>query len=165
LKARAVDEEKQRRRAREAEAYAAYVEHRRAVAEAAPRPPPIAQSAPGVGVEDLETVVIGIGREVKKQLAARDAQIAELERANLNYGLALEVGLAGVEQRLDEIQAKPGMKYEGVWNSEKAYSAGDFVTDKGSLFICKDGCINVRPGTSNAWQLAVQRGRDGRDRR
>jgi hypothetical protein len=49
-------------------------------------------------------------------------------------------------------------KYEGVWDAEKVYCVADFVTDGGSLWHCSDTNIGVRPGSSDAWRLAVKRG-------
>jgi hypothetical protein len=65
--------------------------------------------------------------------------------------------------RIAELEQKPGLKYQGVWAAEKVYSVGDFVTDHGSLWHCWDTNVGVRPGSSDTWQLAVQRGKDGRD--
>ena len=48
------------------------------------------------------------------------------------------------------------MKYEGVWDAEKVYRVGDFVTDGGSLWHCSDtnigaagklGCVATRGQT------------------
>jgi hypothetical protein len=63
-----------------------------------------------------------------------------------------------------ELEQKPGLAYQGVWAAEKVYHVGDFVTDHGSLWHCWDSNVGVRPGSSDAWQLAVQRGRDARGR-
>jgi hypothetical protein len=71
-------------------------------------------------------------------------------------------GLASVAARIAELEAKPGLKYCGVWAAEKVYNVGDFVTDHGSLWHCWDGNVGVRPGSSDTWQLAVQRGRDAK---
>jgi hypothetical protein len=164
MRAREVERERQQRASEADERRRRYQDeiHRRAIAAASA---PIAQQAPGEFTQ--EEMIVGIARGVSKRLAPLEEKLATVERASGTLGLALDIGLAGIEARIDEIESKPGtgFKYLGVWNSEKAYTVNDCVTDKGSLFICKDGCINVRPGTSNAWQLAVQRGKDGRDRR
>ena len=39
------------------------------------------------------------------------------------------------------------------------------VTYDGSLWIARIDSHAVRPGTSQAWQMAVRKGSDGRDRR
>ena len=65
----------------------------------------------------------------------------------------------------EELGKRSTLKYEGVWNSEKVYNVGDFVTENGSLWHCWDANVGVRPGSSDKWQLAVKRGRDGKDGR
>ena len=71
--------------------------------------------------------------------------------------------LSRLEQEIAELRSRPTMKYCGVWDDQKVYIVGDFVTDGGSLWHCSDANCGVRPGSSDAWQLAVKKGRDGRD--
>ena len=89
-----------------------------------------------------------------------DAEVSS-ETAALMKVIARE--FAVLQKRVAELEARPAMKYEGVWDAEKVYRVGDFVTDGGSLWHCSDTNIGVRPGSSDAWRLAVKRGRDGRD--
>jgi hypothetical protein len=58
----------------------------------------------------------------------------------------------------------PINKYHGVWNHEREYNAGDFVTHEGSMF-CAKSSTRSKPGASDDWQLAVKRGRDGKSAR
>jgi hypothetical protein len=51
--------------------------------------------------------------------------------------------------------------YRGVWKPG-AYLAGDSVTFGGSVFIARKS-TEAKPETSDDWQLAVKRGRDGKD--
>ncbi len=51
--------------------------------------------------------------------------------------------------------------YRGIWKPE-GYMGGDAVTYDGSIFIAKRDNSD-KPGTSDAWQLSVKRGRDGKD--
>jgi integrin beta 3 len=51
---------------------------------------------------------------------------------------------------------------KGVYRAESAYEAGDCVTWGGSLWIAQRA-TSEKPETSDAWRLAVKRGRDGRD--
>lgn len=53
---------------------------------------------------------------------------------------------------------------KGTWKSGIEYEQGDAVTMAGSLWICQSKSQD-RPGTSNAWRLAVKRGSDGKDLR
>lgn len=56
----------------------------------------------------------------------------------------------------------PLMLYCGVWKSGEHYEQGDTVTWDGCTWIAKTG-TDEKPGQSDAWQLAVKKGRDGRD--
>lgn len=55
--------------------------------------------------------------------------------------------------------------YQGVYKDDAVYSLGDFVTLGGSLWHCNSEptICGVKPGTTEAWTLAVKRGRDGKD--
>jgi hypothetical protein len=65
--------------------------------------------------------------------------------------------------RIAELEARPQMAYEGVWDATKAYTAGSFVTHQGSLWFAEDTSLGVRPGAgSSAWKLAVKRGKADR---
>lgn len=75
--------------------------------------------------------------------------------------------------RLDEIDARVSkaenqarsMRYSGVYDPETKYFAGNFVTSNGSLWTALRENKGERPGECDAWQLAVKRGRDGKDAR
>lgn len=51
----------------------------------------------------------------------------------------------------------------GVYRDDLAALAGDAVTWGGSLWIAQRASRGERPGTSDAWRLAVKHGRDGKD--
>lgn len=54
--------------------------------------------------------------------------------------------------------------YRDVYQSGKEYERGDMVTFAGSVFIAKrDVTAKEKPEASEAWKLAVKRGRDGKD--
>lgn len=86
---------------------------------------------------------------------ANGEKIAELESLIRRVN-----ALEGLEARIKALEDRPALKYLGVWK-EGAYREGDFVTDHGSLWHCHSA-THMRPGTSNAWQLAVKRGKDAR---
>ena len=69
--------------------------------------------------------------------------------------------LAPLEARIRELEAKPALKYCGVWRQGEIYNTGDFTTDHGSLWHAKSVTL-ARPGTDDTWQLAVKRGRDAK---
>ena len=53
------------------------------------------------------------------------------------------------------------MEYRGVWSADEAYREGQFATDHGSMWFCRE-TTRDRPGTSAAWVLAVKHGKDAR---
>lgn len=59
---------------------------------------------------------------------------------------------------------RKGFFYRGTFAAGETYEEGDFVTDHGGLWHCNSP-TTARPGTSDAWQLAVKAGRPGRDAR
>jgi hypothetical protein len=70
--------------------------------------------------------------------------------------------VAPLAQRIAELEARGSLKYCGVWSPEKSYAIGDFCTDHGSMWHCRVANCGSRPGSSDDWQLAVQRGQDRR---
>ncbi|MFZ0673788.1 MAG: hypothetical protein WAM50_26220 [Pseudolabrys sp.] len=62
-----------------------------------------------------------------------------------------------------EIAAHRSVKYMGVHKPGAEYSEGSLVTRDGSIFHC-NRTTKAIPGDGNQdWQLAVKRGRDGKD--
>lgn len=75
----------------------------------------------------------------------------------------LDSKCAKLQERVAELEQRRGMRFRGVWNQHDQYDEGDFATDHGAGWVAK--CLTrQRPdyGCSD-WQLAVKRGRDGRD--
>jgi len=70
--------------------------------------------------------------------------------------------IADLQTRVEALEQRP-IKYLGVWEQGKAYSANSMVTDHGSMFIAREDTIQ-RPGCE-AWTLCVKKGRDGKDAR
>lgn len=69
-----------------------------------------------------------------------------------------------VEEIEKALAKRPGgLTYEGVWAAGREYAVDAFVTHSGSLWACRQQTTE-QPGRSPHWQLAVKRGRDGRDR-
>jgi hypothetical protein len=75
-----------------------------------------------------------------------------------------EQRIVEIEAHVIELRQAPTMKYLGVWDLERTYFVGDFVTDDGSLWHCDKACTGVRPGDGVCWVLAVKRGRDSKGR-
>ncbi|WP_064742256.1 hypothetical protein [Inquilinus limosus] len=76
--------------------------------------------------------------------------------------------MSDVRSRLEALErqanaaAERGFPYRGVWQKAEQYNRGDFTTCDGSMWFC---CASTRdrPGSSDAWTLAVKRGQDGKD--
>lgn len=93
-------------------------------------------------------------REIEGLVAGLAPIIAE--RIEASIAKAIEP----LARRIDELEARPSLKYCGVWDENTQFNEGDFVTDHGALWHCK-ASTRARPGTSGDWQLAVKRGRAG----
>ncbi len=52
----------------------------------------------------------------------------------------------------------------GVYRDGKEYLRGDGTTFGGSFWIAQKNNVSEKPGTGDAWRLAVKKGRDGKDR-
>jgi hypothetical protein len=74
--------------------------------------------------------------------------------------------LAAHDERIKAIENRTtGVAWVGVWQPGKTYAPQACVTHDGGLWICK-AATSGEPGKDvNGWQLAVKRGRDGRDLR
>jgi hypothetical protein len=70
--------------------------------------------------------------------------------------------LVELGKRIEVLEARPAMKYCGVWDPENSYAAGEFVTENGALWACRSP-TKARPGKSADWQLAVKKGEKGAD--
>jgi hypothetical protein len=66
-------------------------------------------------------------------------------------------------KRVQQLEARPSMKYAGTWNAECLYGEGVFVTDGGSMWHSNRANVGLRPGQADDWTLVVKRGRDGKD--
>jgi hypothetical protein len=70
-----------------------------------------------------------------------------------------EARINNLEAQLEEARA---VKYCGVWNSNKQYTKGQFVTHAGSVWHANVN-TTAKPSESHIdWTLAVKRGKDGR---
>jgi hypothetical protein len=75
-----------------------------------------------------------------------------------------------LQRRVAEIEEK-GVVYRGVYQHSDEYRRGDLVTYQGSIFHCVKDVSGEYPYRENngvsrqsdAWVLAVKRGRDGKD--
>jgi hypothetical protein len=77
-----------------------------------------------------------------------------------------ERSVAAIYKRGDEVIEQiftfPALIDRGVYKSGEGYEKGDGVTYAGSFWIAQRDTKDA-PGNSDAWRLAVKRGRDGKD--
>ena len=79
---------------------------------------------------------------------------------------AINAKFKNFADRLSALEQKTkGFTYRGIWSETDTYDPGDFVTKGGGLWHCNSTTQGYAPGESNNWTLAVQRGRNGKDRR
>src|ERR1700680_1330000 len=97
---------------------------------------------------DPKALGAGLGQAVKNLLDPIRARVKSLE--------ALEARVTALEK------AMRARSYQGTWDAARTYEAENTCTLGGNLWVCKRVTYD-RPGTSDAWQLAVKRGRNGRD--
>jgi hypothetical protein len=62
-----------------------------------------------------------------------------------------------LEQRIEELERRPTLKYLGTWREGRTFSAGSFVTDRGGIWYC-NAATTSRPGENADWSLAVKSG-------
>jgi hypothetical protein len=55
-------------------------------------------------------------------------------------------------------------RYRGVWQPSEQYCRNNFCTHDGSVWVCLRD-TEGKPGQCLDWQLAVRKGRDGKDAR
>lgn len=74
---------------------------------------------------------------------------------------------AAIEKRLAEIEARPVLKYSGVWSASATYEPGEIVSHGGSSWHSNIKSQGLQLGESNpaSWTLMTKRGRDGKDAR
>ena len=66
-----------------------------------------------------------------------------------------------LHDRIKALEARPEMKYFGVWAADKVYGTGNFVTDAGSVWHAQRASVGERPGAGgDGWVLAVKKGKD-----
>jgi hypothetical protein len=112
---------------------------------------------PGFTPQQAEVLIGGIGdalgmvrQEYEGKIAALEARIAMLEG---------RTPPAELLDRVAALEARPELKYLGVWTRDTRYAEGSAVTDHGSVWIAKEATGDRPPG--NGWQLAVQSNKNG----
>jgi len=73
--------------------------------------------------------------------------------------------LEAMERRLQELECR-GLKYAGIWQRASDYERGSVITHAGSAFVAiRKTQSTDKPGESDAWQMMVKAGKDGKDAR
>ena len=67
----------------------------------------------------------------------------------------LEVQIKALSARVQELEARPSLKYLGTWKEGKTYSVGTFITDGGAVWYA-NASTTSRPGQDADWSLAVK---------
>ena len=66
-----------------------------------------------------------------------------------------------LEARIKVLEARPTLRYAGVWREGLGYEPGTFCTHGGSVWHC-NATTTAKPGASDDWTLAVKHGKDAR---
>jgi hypothetical protein len=113
--------------------------------------------------KDAETVYAYNGRTHQKTRLALRFAITEVAEV---WQHIWEI-VGRVDQLGTAVAALERLKsffYRGTWDASEEYDEGDFCTDRGSLWTCL-APTRSRPGSNSDWQLAVKRGKNGKDAR
>lgn len=123
-----------------------------------------AKGEPGAVGERGEKGIDGRdGRDGKDGKDGRDG-IATTDELQALVITEVERRLAAVvEKRVtDAIAALPIVTYRGVYVAGESYVPGNLVGWGGNVYHCRTATTD-KPDVSDAWELAVKKGRDGRD--
>ena len=69
---------------------------------------------------------------------------------------AIQMATAPLHARIAALEARPTLKFCGIYSDTKAYAPGDCATRQGGLWACKTATTG--PFDHAAWQLAVKKG-------
>ena len=86
-------------------------------------------------------------------VVAVDALLREVVRARR----ADAERVAAVEQRIQQLEARPELRYRGVWREGGSYHGGWLVTRAGGLWYAERP-TTLAPGSGPGWKLIVKSG-------
>lgn len=93
-------------------------------------------------------------------------QLGTIPAALLAIYFSLLTECKALRARCAALEARErGLSYRGVHAPGQVYRVNDVVTHAGSMWACRADTSDVPGEGSKAWQLAVKRGRDGKDLR
>jgi hypothetical protein len=88
-----------------------------------------------------------------------------IEQIHEHVERRIKAATAPLLQRIQELEAKPAIKYLGTFEANKAYMPGNAITHLGSLWVCvKPTSAPPKFDAPSDWQLAAKAGRPGRDK-
>lgn len=91
-------------------------------------------------------------------------EVAEATKAAIATATApLQKRIEEFEHKLAEVETH-GVRYMGVFQRALVYEKGSLVTHDGSMWCAVERTSDEPGSGSNAWQLAVKRGRDAKER-
>jgi hypothetical protein len=79
-----------------------------------------------------------------------------LDRLTETIGKFVAGVVKPLEKRVSELEARPELRYIGVWSKDEQYVEGNCVTHDGNVFVCVAPKTKAKPGPSAAWRLAVK---------
>ncbi len=126
--------------------------HYRETCERREHPAPAPKAAPAPALAPADRYITGGVLQKTLELIGR-AVTAKIDKR-----------CADLERRLKEVESRPLIRYRGVFTEGETYHPGELATHSGSMFYCW-APTKCTPGTSDAWQLCVKRGTNGRDAR
>jgi len=71
--------------------------------------------------------------------------------------------IAALKRKVAALEARPSIKFMGVYKPGATYSEGSMVTRDGSIFHANKTTTATPGDGSMDWTLCVKRGRDGKD--
>lgn len=107
-----------------------------------------------------------LARETRVRVDQLEQRLVDPKDASTALSQA-QIQIKALTDRINHLEVRPTLEYQGVFESGKTYKRGDAVTWKGSVWIAHFETnaaptfgVTVGP---RPWQLAVRAGRDGRD--
>jgi hypothetical protein len=116
--------------------------------------------------ESIKKLIEKTCAPIRDRVAEVEKQLATVKAAATGAGDAqMAARVTELEKLFMELKHEGRLEYHGVWSPDQTYNRHASVTSGGCLWIAREPNQNCKPGASATWQLAVKKGRDGRDLR
>jgi hypothetical protein len=115
----------------------------------------------------LKTIATTTGMTVRERIDKMvDESQTSLDEAFEAVKGYVDRSIDALWEEVKALKDRPEFSDAGIWVHDKTYKTGNGVSESGSFWIAKrDTTFGEKPGASDAWRLAVKRGKDGRDAR